>query len=266
MSRIDNRFKTLKSTNSKAIVPYVTAGDPQPEYTVELMHNLVAAGADLLELGVPFSDPMADGPVIQRASERALAHKVSLSSVIKLVSEFRQKDDTTPVILMGYLNPVEVMGYQRFAQSAAEAGVDGIITVDLPPEEAGDYLDALYESKLAPIFLVAPTSTDERISTICSAGRGFVYYVSFKGITGASHLDVASVKKNLDRIRAQTDMPVAVGFGIKDAAAAAEISKIADAVVVGSAVVKKIEAALTDHDRLMKSTYGIVSEMKTAMQ
>ena len=266
MSRIDKKFNALKSLNAKAIVPYVTAGDPKPEYTVELMHNLVAAGADLLELGVPFSDPMADGPVIQRASERALAHHLSLSGVIKLVDDFRQKDETTPVILMGYLNPVEVMGYQKFAQSAAEAGVDGIITVDLPPEEAGDYLEALYEAELAPIFLVAPTTTDERISTICSAGRGFIYYVSFKGITGASHLDVASVATNIERIRAQTDMPVAVGFGIKDAATAAEISKIADAVVVGSAVVNKIEEASTDHDRLMESTYSIVSEMKSAMQ
>lgn len=266
MNRIDSRLATLKEKKHKAIVPYITAGDPQPDYTVELMHNLVASGADMLELGVPFSDPMADGPVIQRAAERALKHHVSLANVIDLVSAFRQQDQDTPVILMGYLNPVEVMGFADFAQAASQAGVDGVITVDMPPEEADQYLDALYAHDLAPVFLVAPTSTDERINRICSAGRGFIYYVSFKGITGASHLDVASVKDNLDRIRSQSDLPIAVGFGIKDAATAAEIAEIADAVVVGSAIVRKVEEAISDKGRLMESTGLLLSQMKAAMR
>lgn len=274
MNRIDVKLAALKSAdnssantkaNSTAIVPYITAGDPAPDYTVEMMHNLVAAGADMLELGIPFSDPMADGPVIQRAAERALKHKVSLADIIGLVKQFRQKDNDTPVILMGYLNPVEMMGYETFARTASEAGVDGVITVDIPPEEAHEYLEALYQRDLAPIFLVAPTSSNERISKIGKAGRGFIYYVSFKGITGASHLDVSSVAANIDRIRSCSDLPVAVGFGIKDAQTAAEISKIADAVVVGSAIVKIVEEASADKSRILKETADLLSEMKSAM-
>lgn len=269
MSRIEKTFKLLEENASKALVPYITAGDPDPVLTVKMMHALVDAGADILELGVPFSDPMADGPVIQRASERALAHKVSLTNVLAMVSEFREKNTQTPVILMGYLNPIEVMGYELFAETAVKAGVDGIITVDMPPEEAEDYLAALYKHQLAPIFLIAPTSTDQRISTICAAGRGFIYYVSFKGITGASHLDVGSVEKSLARIRALTALPVAVGFGIKDASSAADISTIADAVVVGSAVIRKIEDCCVDgkvnEQNMLVSITELVSEMKKAI-
>ncbi|NOX43461.1 MAG: tryptophan synthase subunit alpha [Gammaproteobacteria bacterium] len=265
MSRIENKFNSVKDKASTALIPYITAGDPKPQYTVKMMHTLVEAGADFLELGVPFSDPMADGPVIQRASERALKHKVSLNDVFDMVKLFRQKDNETPVILMGYLNPIEVMGYTLFAKSAAAAGVDGIITVDMPPEEGADYLSALYQHEIAPIFLTAPTSTDQRIQTISGAGRGFIYYVSFKGITGASHLDVSSVEMNLKRIRAQTDLPVVVGFGIKDAASAAEVAKIADAVVVGSAVINKVEENMDSEEMIMSSISGLITQMKKAI-
>ena len=265
MSRIEKKFNSLQQSAGKALIPYITAGDPDPEYTVAMMHALVTAGADILELGVPFSDPMADGPVIQRASERALSHKVSLANVLEMVGEFRQQDDQTPIILMGYLNPIEVMGYDVFARAAASAGVDGLITVDMPPEEAEDYLKALYQHDLAPIFLVAPTTTDERIKTISAAGRGFIYYVSFKGITGASHLDISSVEKNLVRIRAQTQLPVAVGFGIKDAESAAEVATIADAVVVGSAIIKKVEENLQSREKIVNSITALLSQMKKAM-
>ncbi|MES9967033.1 MAG: tryptophan synthase subunit alpha, partial [Sedimenticola sp.] len=193
MSRIRGRFEQLKAQGRTALVPYVTAGDPNPEVTVPLMHAMVEAGADIIELGVPFSDPMADGPVIQRASERALEHKVSLRDVLEMVRSFRQKDADTPVILMGYLNPIEIMGYATFAEAAADAGVDGVLTVDIPPEESAELLEALRPRELDPIFLLAPTSTDERIKRICAAASGFVYYVSVKGITGAANLAVDEV-------------------------------------------------------------------------
>lgn len=269
MRRIENKFSLLKDNASKALIPYIIAGDPKPQYTVKMMHALVEAGADMLELGVPFSDPMADGPVIQRASERALTHKVSLNDVFDMVNLFRQKDNDTPVILMGYLNPIEVMGYDKFAKSAAAAGVDGVITVDIPPEEGKEYLHALYQQDIAPIFLTAPTSTDQRIQKICGVGRGFIYYVSFKGITGAARLDVSSVEINLKRIRAQTTLPVVVGFGIKDAASAAQVAKIADAVVVGSAIISKVEENLGNEEcseaMILNSISSLVKEMKTAM-
>lgn len=242
MSRIKARFSALKKQHRKALIPYITAGDPFPELTVTLMHAMVDAGADIIELGVPFSDPMADGPVIQAACERALRHNVSLASILELVASFRTLDQQTPVVLMGYLNPVEIMGYERFAGLAAEAGVDGVLTVDLPPEEAHDLVMALKGVDIDPIFLVAPTSNRARIEAICEAGSGFVYYVSLKGVTGASTLDVASVERKLREIREYTSDPIGVGFGIKDAASAAHIAQLADAVVVGSALVKRIQA------------------------
>lgn len=245
MSRISGCFRRLRQEERRALIPYITAGDPQPQVTVPLMHAMVEAGADILELGVPFSDPMADGPVIQAACERALAHHVSLRDVLAMVQQFRSQDRHTPVVLMGYLNPIEVMGYEAFADAAKVAGVDGVLTVDLPPEEADELTGVLRTRDIDPIFLLAPTSTGERIKRICGAASGFVYYVSLKGVTGAASLDVDSVASKLADIRAATDLPVGVGFGIKDAATAARVAAVADAVVIGSAIVNKI-ASMTD--------------------
>jgi len=265
MSRIATRFDTLRSNKRKALIPYVTAGDPQPDVIVPLMHALVKAGADLLELGVPFSDPMADGPVIQAACERALKHHVSLRQVMDMVKEFRQTDNDTPVILMGYLNPIEVMGYEIFAKAAQSAGVDGVLTVDLPPEEGCDLVSALKAQQIDPIFLAAPTSSDERIRLMAKNGSGFLYYVSFKGVTGANRLDVKSVQDKLDQIRSNTDLPVGVGFGIRDAASAAQVASVADAVVVGSALVSRIAALADEPDRIAAEAPQVIAEMRAAM-
>ncbi len=265
MSRLAACFEELGKTGRKALVPYVTAGDPEPGVTVSLMHAMVAAGADILELGVPFSDPMAEGPVIQRAMERALEHDVSLDDVLEMVQIFRQTDADTPVVLMGYLNPVEVKGYSEFAREAEAAGVDAVLLVDIPPEEADDLLSALYAHELDMIFLVAPTTDDARIKMITASGRGFIYYVSLKGVTGAGHLDVSGVKQQLAKIRARTALPVAVGFGIKDAESAASIASVADAVVVGSALVSKIEENAGSADRINRAVAGLLSEIRIAM-
>ncbi len=244
MNRIDRKFSGLVKSGRKALIPFITAGDPVPEFTVNAMHGLVAAGADLIELGVPFSDPMADGPVIQRASERALANKVNLKQVIEFVRQFRVKDQETPVILMGYLNPVECMGYRHFVEASQSAGVDGALTVDMPLEEAQELAGLLREAEIAPIFLLAPNTSSERIKKLDEIGRGFLYYVSLKGVTGASHLDLSDVGKKIRQIRANTRLPIGVGFGIKDAHTAASIAQLADAVVVGSAIISRIESAL----------------------
>ncbi len=265
MSRIAGRFSELGAEGRTALIPFITAGDPNPEITVELMHALVQAGADLIELGVPFSDPMADGPVIQRASERALAHHVSLHDVLIMVHDFRQRDADTPVVLMGYLNPIEVMGYQTFAKEARASGVDGALVVDLPPEEGHDLLQALRENSLDQIYLLAPTSTPERIARICAAAGGFVYYVSVKGVTGASHLDLQGVAAKLSEIRAYTKLPVGVGFGIKDAQTAAAVAQVADAVVVGSALVSRVEALAERPAEIAAALSAILAEMRSAM-
>ncbi len=265
MSRIAARFAKLRSQGRKALIPFITAGDPVPGITVPTMHALVAAGADLLELGVPFSDPMADGPVIQQASERALKHNVSLRDVLAMVRQFRETDAATPVVLMGYLNPVEVLGYETFATEAAAAGVDGVLTVDMPPEEAAGLEAALRPHALDPIFLLAPTTGPERIRRICQAASGFVYYVSVKGITGAGHLDVSEVAQRLEMIRARTDLPVGVGFGIKDGASAAQIAQVADAVIVGSALVRRIEALQATPDKIPAAAGAFVAELRQAM-
>jgi len=265
MSRIANRLQTLKAEGRQALIPYVTAGDPQPAVSVPLMHAMVAAGADIIELGVPFSDPMADGPVIQRAAERALAHHTSLHDVLGMVAEFRRDDADTPVVLMGYLNPVEVMGYATFAKAAAEAGVDGVLSVDLPPEEAHDLLLALRAHDLDPIFLLAPTTDDARIETICAVASGYVYYVALKGVTGAGGLDVQSVADKLQQIRRHTDLPVGVGFGIKDAESARAVSRVADAVVVGSALVRIIEQAAAQPTKITADIADVLARMRTAM-
>jgi tryptophan synthase alpha chain len=265
VSRIARRFNETRAADRAALVPYITAGDPDPSVTVPLMHDLVAAGADLLELGVPFSDPMADGPVIQQACERALAHHTSLRRVLAMVEEFRRDDATTPVVLMGYLNPVERMGAEVFAKAAAAAGVDGVLMVDLPPEESGD-LTALFDREgIDPIFLLAPTTSLERIRHVSEAARGFIYYVSLKGVTGSQSLDVGELAPRLEAIRERTALPLGVGFGIRDAKTAAKVAQVADAVVVGSAIVRLVDAYPGQSDAFRAAAAGLVGEMRAAM-
>ena len=265
MSRIAACFAALKAEGKTALIPYVTAGDPHPSITVPLMHRMVAAGANIIELGVPFSDPMADGPTIQQAHERALKHNTSLYDILGMVAEFRQTDPTTPVVLMGYLNPIEIMGYAEFAKAAEAAGVDGALTVDLPPEEGMGVLPLFREHGIDPIFLLSPTTPERRIATVAQAGGGFIYYVSLKGVTGASTLDVGQVAEHIAKIRQHTDLPLGVGFGIKDAATAAAVAKTADAVVVGSAVIKQIEATPNDHAAIMDNISDLLASMRTAL-
>lgn len=243
MSRITNVLAQLREKNRKAVVPYVVAGDPQLEVTVPLMHALVKAGADIIELGVPFSDPMAEGPVIQLGHERALVHHTTLRDVLDIVAEFRKTDNATPIVLMGYANPVEYMGYRQFADAAARAGVDGLLTVDLPPEEADDLNAELRRVGIDNIFLLAPTTTEQRIRAIAELASGYLYCVSLKGVTGAGHLDIDSVRAMLQRIKAITDLPITVGFGIKDASSAQAIARVAEGVVIGSALVDRIAQA-----------------------
>jgi tryptophan synthase alpha chain len=265
MSRIEQRFADLQSRQRKALIPYVTAGDPQPGVTVPLMHALVEAGADLIELGVPFSDPMADGPVIQAACERALEHHVSLHNVLDMVREFRTTDSDTPIVLMGYLNPIEAWGYEDFARTARDAGVDGVLTVDMPPEEADALTEVLRAAGMDAIFLLAPTSSDQRIRKVSESASGFVYYVSFKGVTGADRLDVDAVAARLDELRRHTGLPLGVGFGIRDPESAAQVSRIADAVVVGSALVGRIPELLEQPDAIPTSLAKTLSEMRAAI-
>lgn len=265
MSRIEGCFAALKAAGKKALIPFVTAGDPNPDVTVPLMHAMVAAGANLLELGVPFSDPMAEGPTIQKACERALAHNTSLNDVLAMVREFRQRDSVTPVILMGYMNPVEIMGYQTFATAAAKAGVDGLLTVDMPPEEGSELMAVLKAVEIDPIFLLAPTTVAERIAKICAEASGFVYYVSLKGVTGAVNLDVAAVAAKVAQIRSHTDLPLGVGFGIRDAETAQRVAVVADAVVVGSAVVKRVAENAGSPDKINDAVTALLSEMRVAM-
>lgn len=265
MNRIERRFADCRARGRKALIPYITGGDPQPAATAPLMQALVAAGADIIEVGIPFSDPMADGRVIQAACERALAHQVNIRQVLEMVREFRAGDAHTPVVLMGYLNPIEQMGYEVFAREAAAAGVDGILCVDLPPEESRDLIEALRANQLDPIWLIAPTTRAERIQRICEGARGFVYYVSLKGVTGADSLDVGDVAAHVARIHAATQLPVGVGFGIRDAAAAARIAAVADAVVVGSAIVTRIEAHQNDLPTMYDVVRELIGDMRRAM-
>ncbi len=269
MSRLQPCFARLQAENRKALVPYIMTGDPHPDVTVPLMHAMVKAGANIIELGAPFSDPMADGPVMQAAAERALEFNISLDDVFKAVSQFRKLDDITPIIMMGYLNLIEVAGYEAFARRAAEAGIDGVITVDMPPEEGEGYISALVGEGLDPVFLVAPTSTSERIAKIGAVASGFVYYVSLKGVTGAANLDVDSVRQKVEAIRKLIDLPIGVGFGISDAETAAQVSACSDAVVVGSAIVKRM-AAHQQHDPgqtelIIRDVSDLLVSMRTAM-
>jgi len=244
--RIDQTFAALKAAGRTALIPFITAGDPSPAVTVAVMHALVKAGADVIELGVPFSDPMADGPVIQRASERALAQGVGLRDVLAMTAEFRKTNAATPVVFMGYANPIEAMGQVRFAESAASVGVDGVLVVDYPPEEAGEFSALLRANRLAPIFILSPTTPESRIAAVAKLARGYVYYVSLRGVTGAANIDPADVAEKLAAIRRHVAIPVGVGFGIRDGASAKAISKVADAVVIGSALVQAIADAGPD--------------------
>lgn len=265
MSRIAACFQALQAQGKKALIPYITAGDPHPSITVPLMHSMVEAGASIIELGVPFSDPMADGPTIQLAHERALVHHTSLTNILAMVEVFRQTNQSTPVVLMGYLNPIEIMGYEAFAQAAQAAGVDGVLTVDLPPEEGKTVLPLFKAHGLDPIFLVAPTTPRLRMQAIAEAASGFIYYVSLKGVTGANTLDTAEVAARLAQMRTYTTLPLGVGFGIKDAATAAAIGQVADAVVVGSALIKQVEATPDDHAAIIKNISGLLASMRTAL-
>jgi tryptophan synthase alpha chain len=246
MSRITRTFDSLQQRRRKALIPFITAGDPDRNITVPLMHALVDAGADVIELGVPFSDPMADGPVIQRASERALKAGVGLKDVIAMVADFRRRNDVTPIVLMGYANPVERMGYSAFCNAAKAAGVDGVIVVDYPPEECGELTGLLKENKIDSIFLLSPTTTDERIASVASVASGYIYYVSLKGVTGAAHIDLSELARRIPEIKARCRLPVGVGFGIRDGATARAVSRVADAVVIGSRIVQEMETSSPD--------------------
>mgnify|MGYP001825207503 FL=1 len=264
MSRIKNCFEQLKLKQEKALISYITAGDPHPDRTVSIMHTLVDAGTDIIELGVPFSDPMADGPVIQAACERALKHDTSLSDVLNMVRQFRERNSTTPVVLMGYENPFEIYDIEKFANDATGL-IDGVITVDLPPEESSKTSSVYSANNIDTIYLLAPTTQNQRIKMISDLASGFLYYVSFKGITGASRLDVGSVKDKISDIRAITDMPVAVGFGIKDAETARMVADCADAVVVGSAIVSLIDKYQNDLDAGLEKINSLLHGIKDAL-
>ena len=252
--RISGCFSAAKKDGRKVLIPFITAGDPDPEWTVPVMHALVDAGADLIELGVPFSDPMADGTVIQLASERAIEKHVSLRRVLQMVEAFRQTDTRTPVVLMGYMNPVEHYGSSRFPGDATAAGVDGLLLVDCPPEERDDLGVAMQQAGLDGICLVAPTTTRDRVRNICGLASGFIYYVSLKGITGAGQLDSTELTAPVGQIREFSDLPVAVGFGIKNAEMAVKVAEHADAVVIGSALVEALSVAKTKKDACSVAT------------
>ena len=263
MSRISATFSALKQQGKKALIPFITAGDPSPAQTVPLMHKLVEAGADILELGVPFSDPMADGPTIQRASERALKHGVGLRDVLALVAEFRKTNPDTPVVLMGYANPIECMGYEAFAQAAETAGVDGVLTVDYPPEECAGLAATLQQHGIDMIFLLSPTTPDLRFQQVAKLARGFIYYVSLKGVTGSANLDLQEVSRKIPLIQAAANLPVGVGFGIRDGETARAVAQFSDAVVIGSRIVEEIENSQAD--TVAQNVFALVNGIRIAM-
>ncbi len=265
MSRIGHRFDQRRAEQRKTLVTYLTGGDPHPQATVPLMHRLVDAGADVIEVGMPFSDPMADGPVIQSACDRALEGGTGLRGVLEMVRDFRRTDNDTPVVLMGYLNPIEQIGYQAFARDAAAAGVDGVLTVDLPPEEGSELVEALLSHSLDPIWLVAPTTRMERVNAICGQASGFVYYVSLKGVTGAGTLDVDDVGSHVDTIRQATRTPVGVGFGVRSGHDAARLGQVADAVVVGTAIVSRIADNVGDDGAIGDAVEAITRELRSGL-
>ncbi|MBC3916368.1 tryptophan synthase subunit alpha [Undibacterium sp. CY18W] len=263
MSRIQNTMAALAASNKKGLIPFITAGDPAPELTVPLMHALVEGGADIIELGVPFSDPMADGPVIQRASERALQFGVGLRDVLQFVREFRQSNQKTPVVLMGYANPIERMGQDTFIARAAEAGVDGVLVVDYPPEECEEFASKMQQQGMDTIFLLAPTSTDERIAQVGKIASGYVYYVSLKGVTGSGALDLDAVAAMIPRIKKHVTVPVGVGFGIRDGVTARAISTVSDAVVIGSRIIQELEN--TPRENAVAAVKSFISGVRQAL-
>ena len=263
MSRIPATFEALKARGRKALIPFITAGDPSLATTVPLMHALVEAGADIIELGVPFSDPMADGPAIQRASERALRQHTSLRGVLGAVRQFRDQDARTPVVLMGYANPIEAMGAARFAAAAAQAGVDGVLVVDYPPEEGSELLAELKQRSIDSIYLLSPTSEDARIQQVGRVASGYVYYVSLKGVTGASHLDLAEVGRKIPQIQSFIQLPIGVGFGIRDGETARAVAQLSDAVVIGTRLVQEIEKSAPE--QVVGNIRSLVGEIRRAM-
>ncbi|MBX9900160.1 MAG: tryptophan synthase subunit alpha [Burkholderiaceae bacterium] len=263
MSRIQACLAALAAKQKKGLIPFITAGDPAPELTVPLMHALVAGGADIIELGVPFSDPMADGPVIQRASERALLHGVGLRDVLQFVREFRSTNSTTPVVLMGYANPIERLGQANFIAQAAADGVDGVLVVDYPPEECEEFAAMMQHSGMDTIFLLAPTSTDERIAQVGKIASGYVYYVSLKGVTGSGSLDLDAVASMIPRIKKHVKIPVGVGFGIRDGATARAIASVSDAVVIGSRIIQELEN--TPRENAAAAVQAFISGVRDAL-
>jgi tryptophan synthase alpha chain len=263
MSRIQATFAALAAQQKKALITYFTAGDPAPELTVPLLHGLVEGGVDILELGVPFSDPMAEGPVIQRACERALAFGVTTHDVLGYIREFRKTNNTTPIVLMGYANPVERFGVDAFIQAAKEAGVDGTIIVDYPPEECEEFAQKMRANDMDPIFLLAPTSTETRIKQVAEGSSGFSYYVSLKGVTGAGNIDVADVANRIAAIREHVKLPIAVGFGIRDGATAKAVAAVADGVVIGSRLISELEN--TPKEQAVTVAKAFVQEVRTAL-
>ncbi|RUR09326.1 tryptophan synthase subunit alpha [Legionella sp. km772] len=265
MNRIDKTLAHLNAHHKKMLSPYITAGDPHPDVTVDLMHELVKAGADIIELGIPFSDPMAEGPVIQRAMERALSYSISTKDVLEMVSRFRQKDSETPIIIMGYLNPIEQYGYTHFAQDAVRAGVDGTILVDLPPEESGDIAKIWEEHGLYSIYLCSPTTSEQRMALIAKYAKGYLYYVSLKGVTGSDTLNTELVQGQYQQRKAQTHLPLMVGFGIKTAEMAAAIARFADGVIVGAALISRIEEAYPEKNNFMNAAGRLINDMRQAI-
>ncbi|MDD4928222.1 MAG: tryptophan synthase subunit alpha [Gallionella sp.] len=263
MSRIQTVFDKLKQQQRRALIPFFTAGDPSLELTVPLMHAMAAAGADVIELGVPFSDPMADGPTIQRASERALKLGMSLRGVLAMVAEFRRQDNATPVVLMGYGNPIEAMGWGVFAERCAAVGVDGVLTVDFPPEESSEAFEHLQRHGIDPIFLLAPTTEDARIEQVSRLARGYVYYVSLKGVTGAGNLDLSAIEHKIPQLQKHIKLPIGVGFGIRDAATAQAVAKLCDGVVVGSRIVQEIENSTAKN--VIANVGALIKELRLAI-
>ena len=265
MNRIDQTLERLRDKGKKMLSPYITAGDPEPEITVNLMHALVSAGADVLELGIPFSDPMAEGPVIQAAMERALAHRVTCDDVLSMVQQFRQQDANTPVVLMGYLNPLEQYGHEQFVKQAHLAGVDGMIIVDLPPEESHEIVAYWQAAGLHLIYLCSPTTSDDRMELLKNYARGYLYYVSLKGVTGSDSFDLVSVKEQYQRRKGQTTLPVMVGFGIKTPEMAAQVATFADGVIVGAALINEIQQAILDKKECIEAGAVLINTMRRAM-
>ena len=263
MSRIQATFKSLKNKKEKALIPFFTAGDPHPDKTVEIMHALVESGADMIELGIPFSDPMADGPVIQRASERALKNNVGITTTIKLAAEFRRNNKITPLILMGYANPIEAIGIDNFISLIKDADIDGVITVDYPPEESEQFVRRLKENNIDSIFLIAPTTNDNRIKLIINQATGFLYYVSLKGVTGSVNINIKQVAQKVQNIKEFTNLPIGVGFGVRNAKTAKEVSLISDAVVIGSRIVQEIEDS--NGVDLINNIKNLMVEMKNSI-